>query len=148
MSARIRALLDDFKPKNLVIDPLSALIQFGFEADAEGAALEILDTAKSAGITIVSTSLLGNSLPLGEQTPLNISTIADTWMHVSYLSQERRSPQPRLTIIKARGTGHSNQVREARSHEQGEVTLAARLFGRWRSSDRHPPLGEGKRCAP
>jgi circadian clock protein KaiC len=120
--ARVRALLDDFKPRNLVIDPLSALIQFGFEADAEGAALEILDTARSAGITIVSTSLLGNATPLTEHTPLNISTIADTWMHVSYLSQGGERNRA-LTIIKSRGTGHSNQVRELVLSNEG-VTLA------------------------
>jgi circadian clock protein KaiC len=120
--ARVRALLEEFKPRNLVIDPVSALIQFGFEADAEGAALEILDTAKSAGITIVSTSLLGNAQPLTEHTPLNISTIADTWMHVSYLSQGGERNRA-LTIIKARGTGHSNQVRELVLSNNG-VTLA------------------------
>ncbi len=120
--ARVRALLDDWKPRNLVIDPLSALIQFGFEADAEGAALEILDTAKSAGITIVSTSLLGNAAPLTEHTPLNISTIADVWMHVSYVSQSGERNRA-LTIIKARGTGHSNQVRELVLSNDG-VTLA------------------------
>ena len=87
-----------------------------------GAALQVLDLTKSAGITIVSTSLLGNSLPLNEQTPLNISTIADTWMHVSYVNQGGERNRA-LTIVKARGTGHSNQVRELVLSSTG-VTLA------------------------
>ena len=70
----------------------------------------------------MSTSLLGNALPLSEQTPLNISTIADTWMHVSYVSQGGERNRA-LTIIKSRGTGHSNQVRELVLSDTG-VTLA------------------------
>lgn len=120
--ARIRALLREHQAYNLVVDPLSALQLRGSDADAEGAALELLDFAKSAGVTVLSTSLLGNTLPLNEQTPLNISTIADTWMHVSYVSQGGERNRA-LTIVKARGTGHSNQVRELILSDAG-VTLA------------------------
>lgn len=109
--AHLRALVRAFRPLHLVVDPLSALEHAGSGADAEGAALQVLDLAKNAGITLVCTSLLGTALPLGESTPLNISTISDTWMHVSYVSQGGERNRA-LTIIKARGTGHSNQVRE------------------------------------
>jgi circadian clock protein KaiC len=119
---RMRALLREVAPKNFVVDPLSALEQRGCEVDAEAAALRVLDFAKNAGITIVSTSLLGNSLPLSEQTPLNISTIADTWIHVSYVNQGGERNRA-LTIVKSRGTGHSNQVRELVLTDAG-VTLA------------------------
>ena len=49
--------------------------------------------------------------PQTEATDLQISTLADTWIHLSYLvrSGERNRA---LTIIKSRGTWHSNQVRE------------------------------------
>jgi circadian clock protein KaiC len=107
--ANLRSLLRELEPRNLVVDPLSALSRHG--TDSEAAAIEVLDFAKSAGVTIVNTSLLGNAVPLTEQTPLNLSTIADTWLHVSYLIQGGERNRA-LTIIKARGTGHSNQVRE------------------------------------
>jgi hypothetical protein len=42
------------------------------------------------------------SAPLAEETPLNISSIADTWMHLSYVSQGGERNRA-LTIIKARG---------------------------------------------
>ena len=109
--ARVRALLREHKPLNLVVDPLSALAQRGGGRDSEGAALQILDLAKTAGITLVSTSLLNNALPVSETTELDISTMADTWIHVSYVSQGGERNRA-LTIIKARGTEHSNQVRE------------------------------------
>jgi len=120
--ARIRSLLSELQPKNLVIDPLSALSQFGNEPDAEGAALQVIELAKRAGITTVATSLVGNAAPLSEQTPLNVSAIADTWMHLTYLNQGGERNRT-LTIIKARGTGHSNQVRELVLSGTG-VTLA------------------------
>ncbi len=120
--ARIRALLRELQPRNVVIDPLSALAQDGVEANKESAALQILDFAKSLGITIVNTSLLVNPQPLTEKGLLNVSTIADTWIHVSYVSHAGERNRA-LTIIKARGTGHSNQVRELILTDHG-VTLA------------------------
>ena len=120
--ARIRTWLRELQPLNLVIDPLSALALLGGDANKESAALQILDVAKNAGITVVSTTLLGNPLPLSEKAALDVSTLADTWMHVSYVSQGGERNRA-LTIIKARGTGHSNQVRELVLSDTG-VTLA------------------------
>ncbi len=122
--ARIRRLLRECRPQNLVIDPISALGPHGGlgEDDVDGAAIQLLDFAKGAGLTIVGTSLVGNSLPLTEATPLNVSTFADTWIHVSYMSQAGERNRA-LTIIKARGIGHSNQVRELILSDTG-ITLA------------------------
>jgi circadian clock protein KaiC len=120
--ARIRALLDRHKAVNLVVDPLSALAQRFDEAIGDRAAVQVLDVAKSLGITAVSTSLLANAAPLSEETPLGISTIADTWMHVSYVSAAGERNRA-LTIIKSRGTSHSNQVRELVLSDTG-VSLA------------------------
>jgi circadian clock protein KaiC len=108
---RIRALVERHQVKNLVVDPISALGQNGAEALSEAAAVGLLDLAKSLGITTVCTSLLGNQAPLSEKTPIGISTIADTWMHLSYMSHGGERNRA-LTIIKSRGTAHSNQVRE------------------------------------
>src|SRR6185295_3707184 len=66
---------------------------------------------KDAGITLLMTALSEGEERGAESTDLQISTIADTWIHLSYLvlSGERKRA---LTIVKSRGTGHSNQVRE------------------------------------
>ena len=70
------------------------------------------------GVTVVLTSLIEGDRPEAEATELQISTIADTWMHLSYLvrSGERNRA---LTIVKSRGTRHSNQVRELSLSETG-----------------------------
>jgi circadian clock protein KaiC len=57
-----------------------------------------------------------------EATATGISTIADTWIHLSYLVQDGERNRG-LTIVKSRGTGHSNQVRELKLSDDG-VTLA------------------------
>ena len=62
-------------------------------------------------------------MPLVEQTPLAISTIADTWLHLSYVNQGEGERNRALTIVKSRGTGHSNQVRELMLKDDG-ITLA------------------------
>jgi circadian clock protein KaiC len=53
---------------------------------------------------------------------LQISTIADTWIHLNYLVQAGERNRG-MSIIKSRGTGHSNQVRELILSKEG-VTLA------------------------
>jgi circadian clock protein KaiC len=58
---------------------------------------------------------------VSEASSVPISTIADTWIHLSYVihaGERNRS----LSIVKSRGTWHSNQVRELVLHEDG-VTL-------------------------
>jgi circadian clock protein KaiC len=120
--ARMRALLADTNASVMVIDPLSALSRAGGQAAAERAALAVLDYAKSLSVTVLSTSLLGNQSPLVEETPIAVSTIADTWMHVTYLNQGGERNRA-LTVIKSRGTSHSSQVRELLLTADG-VTLA------------------------
>lgn len=120
--ARIRALLRESEPRNLVIDPVSALAQRDQVVTRDDAALQVLAFAKAAGITCLSTSLLDTPFPVVEKTPIHISTIADVWIHVSYVSHAGERNRA-LTIIKARGTGHSNQVRELILSDEG-VALA------------------------
>jgi circadian clock protein KaiC len=53
---------------------------------------------------------------------LQISTLADTWIQLSYVVQAGERNRG-LSIIKSRGTAHSNQVRELILSDTG-VTLA------------------------
>ncbi len=77
---------------------------------------------KGAGITLVCTSLLDESGAQVERTPLQVSTLADTWIHLNYLVHAGERNRG-LSIIKSRGTAHSNQVREL-ILSNGGVTLA------------------------
>lgn len=107
----IREAAREHRAKCLIIDPLSALAKQGNECTAYGVVERLTTWAKREGITVLSTSLLNGNSPDAAGTPLRVSTIADTWIHLSY--NVRAGERNRgLTIIKSRGTEHSNQVRE------------------------------------
>jgi circadian clock protein KaiC len=107
----IKTLIAVHQPRVVVIDPVSSLVKAGGQRLATMVSQRLIYECKANGITLLMTSLLDNNLPELEATPLEVSTIADTWIHLSYvmLSGERNRA---LTVVKSRGTGHSNQVRE------------------------------------
>jgi circadian clock protein KaiC len=120
---RIKTLARQHRARCIVIDPVSTLAKSGNELTAHGVAERLIDWSKADGTTIVCTSLLDEmSGHLEGGTPLQISTIADTWIHLNYLVQSGERNRG-LSIIKSRGTSHSNQVRELVLSDSG-VTLA------------------------
>ena len=119
---RIHALIREHRAQHVIFDPLSALFRAGQEANVLSAAERLLQMTKSEGITTVSTSLLGHGDSRIEGTPLEVSTVADTWIHLSYAVQAGERNRA-LTIVKSRGTNHSNQVRELVLSDRG-VTLS------------------------
>ena len=119
---QLRNLIDEHQPRCMVIDPLSAMLKAGGQVSAIGVAKQLLFLTKSKGITLLCSSLLESSAGAVEGTELQVSTIADTWIQLSYLVQGGERNRA-LTIIKSRGTKHSNQVRELVLSEKG-ITLA------------------------
>jgi circadian clock protein KaiC len=107
----LRTLIREHRPRCLVIDPLSAIGKSGGEDAASTVANRLIGAAKDEGITLVVTALTEADDPQTEATGLQISTIADTWIHLSYLVRGGERNRA-LTVIKSRGTAHSNQVRE------------------------------------
>jgi circadian clock protein KaiC len=119
----IKTLAKQHEARCVVIDPVSALAKAGNELTAHAVAERLIDWSKSEGVTLVCTSLLDEiSTESRGGTPLQISTIADTWLHLNYLVQAGERNRG-MSIIKSRGTAHSNQVRELILSKDG-VTLA------------------------
>jgi circadian clock protein KaiC len=116
---KLRHWMDEYEPKCVVVDPLSALLKAGGAFSALSVAERLIYMTKERGSTLLCTSLLeGNTLE-GE-TALNVSTIADTWIQLSNLAQGGERNRA-LSVIKSRGTGHSNQVRELLLSNDGPV---------------------------
>ena len=113
----LRAKVRQHGPRCLVVDPLSALSSKMEHLASADAAQHFLDFLKGEGITVVNTSL-ENGMATDVATATGISTIADTWIHVSYVEQDGERNRA-LTIVKSRGTGHSNQVRELTLSDDG-----------------------------
>jgi circadian clock protein KaiC len=119
---RIKTYAKEHRARCLVIDPVSTLSSSANELTAHSVAERLIDWSKSGGTTLVCTSLVdemsGRTLGM---SPLQISTLADTWIHLNYLAQAGERNRG-LSIIKSRGTAHSNQVRELILSDAG-VTL-------------------------
>jgi circadian clock protein KaiC len=116
----LRGKIRACKPRCLIVDPLSALSTKVAHIASADAAQQFLDFLKVEGITVLNTSVLAG-LTTGEATASSISTLADTWIHLSYLVDDGERNRA-LTIVKSRGTRHSNQVRELKLADEG-VTL-------------------------
>jgi circadian clock protein KaiC len=114
------SLVREHQPRCMVVDPLSAMAKVGGLGAARAVASRLIYMVRDNGVTVVMTSLIEGDNPEAEATELQISTIADTWIHLSYLvrSGERNRA---LTIVKSRGTRHSNQVRELTLSETGPM---------------------------
>ena len=115
---QIRSLLESHRSRCLVIDPLSALTSIVGEAEARGNLERFIALQRNLNITTVTTSLLEGFDALRESTSAGVSTLMDTWIHLSYVIQGGERNRA-LTIIKSRGMGHSNQVRELLLSERG-----------------------------
>jgi circadian clock protein KaiC len=108
---KINSLLREDSPRCMVIDPLTAIAKAGALGAARTVANRLIYMVKDEQITLMVTALSETEGPEGEATELQISTIADTWIHLSYLARGGERNRA-LTIVKSRGTSHSNQVRE------------------------------------
>lgn len=104
----VRRQVEDHAPGLVVIDPLNALTQLEGRYHSD-LVRRVLDLLKQRGITALVSSLVADADH--ERTPLHVSTVADTWLHLNFAvaGGERNRA---LTIVKSRGSAHSNQVRE------------------------------------
>jgi circadian clock protein KaiC len=119
---RIKTLATEHGARCLVIDPMSTWSKSGNDSSAHSVAERLTDWSKANGITLVCTSPLDEMSSQTEGgTSLHVSTLADTWIQLSYLMQAGERNRG-LSIIKSRGTAHSNQVRELILSDAG-VTL-------------------------
>ncbi|MFP4277954.1 MAG: ATPase domain-containing protein [Wenzhouxiangella sp.] len=114
--------IERFDPHCLVIDPVSALLKSAGTEESRTAIERILNFARTRGITTVLTALSGEGDPEGEATAVDVSTVADTWIVLDYNirgGERNRS----LSIVKSRGSAHSNQQRELILSSEG-ISLA------------------------
>jgi len=101
-------LVNEFIPDIVVIDPISNLITVGSLDDVKSMLTRLIDFLKDREVTSLSTSL---SLMGHIEADVGVSSLMDTWIDLR--SRENNGERNRtLDIIKSRGMGHSNQLRE------------------------------------
>jgi circadian clock protein KaiC len=105
----IHKVIEEFQPRSIVIDPISSLIAAGNAAEVKSMLVRLFDFLKQKQITCVVTSL--SDAHGFEETEVGISSLIDTWFQVrdiEIVGERTRG----LYLVKSRGMGHSNQVRE------------------------------------
>ncbi len=106
----------------LVVDPVSSLMRGGVADLGQSAVRRLVEEARARGMTAVLTSLVEIGEDPASGTLSAVSTIADAWIALGYA--ERGGERNRtLSIVKARGSAHSNQTREFVMSAEG-CTLA------------------------
>lgn len=100
----------EMRPRMVIIDPITNLISIGTMSELKSVLIRLIDLLQSDGITAVFTSLIYNN-DINTQTDEGISSLVDAWIQVrdiEFNGERNRG----IYIMKARGMGHSNKVRE------------------------------------
>ncbi|HET7490090.1 MAG TPA: circadian clock protein KaiC [Acidimicrobiales bacterium] len=98
--------LEDFQPSLVVVDPMSALT--GETPTRLSTLVRLIDVLKTAGVTAVFTALVDDGIA---SSAAGVSSLIDAWLALATVESNGERNRS-ITIVKARGTGHSNQVRE------------------------------------
>jgi circadian clock protein KaiC len=108
----LRKIIKDFQPTTIIIDPISNLISVGSPHEVRSMLVRLIDMLKLHNITSMFTSLgKENSDFRPDLAEESISSLVDTWITVrdiEGIGERNRG----IYIVKSRGMGHSNQVRE------------------------------------
>ena len=106
-------LIAEFKPKVVVIDPLTSLIGEGDQREVRSMITRMIDLLKSNGITSFFTSLVSSAAQNDTSGEIGVSSLIDTWIVVRELEEDISKKRIRgLFIVKSRGTGHDSDVRK------------------------------------
>jgi circadian clock protein KaiC len=107
---RIHKLVQRWKPRAVILDPISNLLTGSSKLEAKSMLMRLIDFLKSSGTTAMLIDLTSRGTDL-ESTQVGISSLADTWILLRdiELSGERNRC---IYVLKSRGMAHSNQVRE------------------------------------
>jgi circadian clock protein KaiC len=106
----IYKLVRQFKPKVVIIDPITNLVNVGIVRDVKAMLMRLIDMLQSEGVTIMFTALAINS-STNEQPDESISSLVDAWVQVRDVEVNAERNRG-LFIMKSRGMSHSKQVRE------------------------------------
>ncbi|HEX6534715.1 MAG TPA: circadian clock protein KaiC [Gemmatimonadaceae bacterium] len=116
--ARIVKDIDMFRPRVVVLDPLTAFLGAAMQPDVLAMATRLIDSLKLVGITAMMTSLNGRDETVLGESDVGVSSLVDSW--ICLRDVERHGERHRgLYVLKSRGMAHSNRIREFLISSQG-----------------------------
>ncbi|HEY4373478.1 MAG TPA: circadian clock protein KaiC [Burkholderiales bacterium] len=143
-----------YKPKNVVVDPISNLSFDHNTAGFKPTLMRLIDFLKMHGITGVFTNLTTDGPIALAEGSTGVSSLMDTWVLVSNLQGNAERTRA-IQILKSRGMPHSNQIREfVMTHKgldiidifrtgRGALTGSARVQEQERRTARAVRLADG-----
>jgi circadian clock protein KaiC len=106
----IHKKIEKFKPKTVILDPITNLITIGSVSEVKGMLIRLIDFLQTQQITVLFTALTLNTI-VSEQTDEGVSSLVDAWLLVRDIESNGERNRG-MYIMKSRGMKHSNQVRE------------------------------------
>jgi circadian clock protein KaiC len=103
-------LIRQFKPKVVILDPITNLITVGDPGEVKSILIRLIDFLQNEQITVMFTALTLNG-NRQSQTDEDVSSLVDTWISLRDLEYNGERNHT-LYILKSRGMKNSNQVRE------------------------------------
>jgi len=131
-----------FQPGVVVVDPVSNLIVVGTQHEVRSMLTRLIAFLKTGQITAIFTSLTAGGGP-PEASEVAVSSLMDTWLLLQSIEVGGERNRT-LYVLKSRGMGHSNQIREfvltdhglrlpdVNLGPEGVLTGSARLTQEWR----------------
>jgi circadian clock protein KaiC len=106
----IHKLVNQFRPRVVVIDPITNFAMIGNEVEVKAMLTRLIDFFKMQQITALFTSITAGET-LTEYADLGMASLMDTWLQLRDVINGAERNRV-LHILKSRGMAHSNQVRE------------------------------------
>jgi circadian clock protein KaiC len=106
----IHKLVSQFRPRVVVIDPVTDFAALGSGAEIKAMLTRLVDFLKMQQITALFTSLTAGGT-FTESTEVGVSSLMDTWLLLRDV-QNGADRTRVMHVLKSRGMAHSNQVRE------------------------------------
>jgi len=120
----IYKLVDDFKPKAVVVDPLTSLVGEGDEREVGSMITRMIDLFKSRGITTFFTSLVSANFQSNTSGEIGVSSLIDTWIVVRMVEDDEGRKRTReVFIVKSRGTNHDSDVHKFMMSDDGIILI-------------------------
>src|SRR6202521_484168 len=136
-------IIADFKPKSVIIDPLTSLMGQGNQFEIQSMLTRLMDLLKSKSITGFFTSLVSSNEQNDTSGEIGVSSLIDTWIVVRELEENEGKRRTRgLYIVKSRGMGHSSDVHKLILSDEG-IELVPMDADATASADQKKKIGKG-----
>ncbi|MDZ4667417.1 MAG: circadian clock protein KaiC [bacterium] len=117
-------LVDSFKPKAVVVDPLTSLVGEGQLREVSSMITRMIDLFKSRSITTFFTSLVSATFQSNTSGEIGVSSLIDTWIVVRMVEDDEGRKRTReIFIVKSRGANHDSDVHKFILSDDGIILM-------------------------